>query len=1280
MFNKIAQRFKGDKKIFSIVFFVIILLGVSGIVTDIIIEKTKKNWEVELSSKIIKIEESIKSDFQIKQQELLSKLKSIRIDLQKTLQPGNDSYKELIKLVNSKNFENYSVEVFAPNGKLIAWNQSISIKQNELFPLNFPLGETYFLSTYLETFLSIVDTAHIQSDVFYLTVSKQIQKNYNLNNQYFDKISFRDDLSAKYISEIEIDYSPYNSETKDGRKYSFEILNNNENKIALVTFFKPQLNSSINQIKDTSSKIQSMLVFIALLFMGLGLKSDFKKIESIFLKFFISSIYLVFIRIILFLIALPTKLITGALIDPSNFSSAFAGGIVKSPAEFFTTNIILALIGIQFYRYSSQYFFSEKKVKYRITGLLFIIPLIALVFLVIRGFSAAIRSVVFDSTIRYFKEPNILPDFVSLIMNLNILLLGFAVVLLLIGLIYLVIKFLYSNLERITKSKFVFTALLISTFIFLIYFYSSNPLIKPLFMSVFLVMLFLICYQTIFRSRDSIYNYVLILLIASVISITLLNFFNTKLEKESLKTIALELNRTDKNLLSFMLEETLRNGRVEHNLTDVFGNKQTNFDALAFILWSKSSMQRESLNSGIRFYDRNKNILGEYLIGISPDNKIFKYLNESADETPLIELSIEDKGQKYVGGLLRIRERGITQGYLGVFASFDIKSIGALKFPDFVESNLSILNRVIDVKQLKIFQFTDAQLAQVYGDIYPSREQIKQILQTRIDSTFNDAWLKLNFEEENYETYIFRSQDSDNEILTTVSVAERAFSWKLFNFFKIFIVHTLFIAIAFILLFLARITKVSISFKSKLLFAFLFISVIPVIILALYNRQMADERGRDGIFNELSQRADYIENHIGTQLKKYKNRDLYLACQNAAKELGISFSLYSGTDQFYNSQDIYNRIGFFDQKLNSEAHYSLNYLRYREFLTLEKVNDFNYDSYYRYIKLYDKDYILSVNDAFNKIKISFSTIEADVVIFGIYSFAVIIIIIVSTFFANQISLPIRRLTKATEAVGKGDLNIKIDHSERGELKDLLDGFNQMTSELKKNQIELAEMEREAAWKEMAKQVAHEIKNPLTPMRLALQQLVISYKDKSKDFDKLFEKVSNTILNQIDNLNQIASEFSRFAKMPSLKLQVVDLVSSIQDVANMFIHEKTLIKIDTVIGKAEIEADVSQLRRMLINLIRNSMQAQATEINITLHKDENNFIILFKDNGLGIKESEKDRIFDEHFTTKKQGMGLGLSLAKRFMEGIKGKIILHSTSSNGSVFSITIPVYKITSNS
>jgi hypothetical protein len=128
----------------------------------------------------------------------------------------------------------------------------------------------------------------------------------------------------------------------------------------------------------------------------------------------------------------------------------------------------------------------------------------------------------------------------------------------------------------------------------------------------------------------------------------------------------------------------------------------------------------------------------------------------------------------------------------------------------------------------------------------------------------------LKFEGESYETYLLRESTGDDEVITAVSVAERAFSWDLFNFFKIFIVHSLFIIITFFIIIISRLGKLSFTFKSKLLFAFLFISIIPVIILALYNSQIVNERGREGIFNELSQRSDYIEKQIQSQLQKNK--------------------------------------------------------------------------------------------------------------------------------------------------------------------------------------------------------------------------------------------------------------------------------------------------------------------------------------------------------------------------------------------------------------------------
>jgi len=1131
----------------------------------------------------------------------------------------------------------------------------------------------------LLTYLSIIDTADIQSDIFYIAISTPIEEHLTLNNQYASNISFEKEISEKYQIDLTIDYSPYNERIKDGRKYSFELLNLKENKIGLVSFQKPLLNNSVNLIKETSSKIQSLLVVVGLIFVGLGLNSDFKKLNSYLFRFILVLIYLVVLRALIFVFGFPSNFLTGTLSDPSYFSSPFGWGIIKSPIEFLTTILFVVLIAIQFFRYTREYLYQDHKRKTNYLGIAFALFLSIVVFLLIRAISASIKSVIFDSTIRYFKEPNILPDLPALIMNMNILLLSFAVVLAIVGVINLIFKYLNVTVDKINRSLIIIVTFVIITITSISFYLSKEPLITPFMLAIFIALLILLYYQVIIRNRYSIYNYIYVLLIGSIISISLLNYFNTKLERESLKTTTWEINRADVNLLSFMIEETLRNTKNQNNIVDVFGDKYANYDALAFKIWGKSAMQRESLNSGIRFYDKDKNLLGEYAVGLNPDDEVFNYLS-SDDFIDVVEM--QSKGENsgnYFSGIIELKERGITQGYISAFVSFDIKSIGASDFPDFIKSNLAILNRVIDVKNLKIFQFNDDKLTQVYGDIYPSRDQIKQILNSKLDSLYNDAWLKLKFDTENYEAYLLKTSTEDLNIYTAVAVEEKAFSWNLFNFFKIFIVHSLFIIIAFSLILVSRVRKISLSFKSKLLFAFLIISIIPVVVLAFYNTKIVSERAKEGIFSELSQRADYVEKHLSSQLEKNKTREIVIAAQNVSSELGISFSLYSSTDQVFNSQDIYNRIGLFNRKLNPQAYYHLNYLRYQEYLTSEKINNYIYDSYFRFIHLNGDDYILTVNDAFNKIRTSLTTTEINVVIFGIYSFAVIIIIVISTFFANQISQPIQRLTKATDAVSKGDLNVKINHSERGELKDLLDGFNQMTSELKKNQIELAEMEREAAWKEMAKQVAHEIKNPLTPMKLALQQLIISYKDKSKDFDKLFEKVSNTVLNQIDNLNQIASEFSHFAKMPSLKIETLDMLPLLNDTANMFIHEKTSIQIITTLTSTIIDADLSQLRRMFINLIRNSMQANATKISIEVVDDKTNYKVLFNDNGNGIKESEKEKIFDDNFTTKKQGMGLGLSLAKRFMTSINGEIKLHSSSLQGTTFEITFPIKSTIAN-
>jgi nitrogen fixation/metabolism regulation signal transduction histidine kinase len=300
-------------------------------------------------------------------------------------------------------------------------------------------------------------------------------------------------------------------------------------------------------------------------------------------------------------------------------------------------------------------------------------------------------------------------------------------------------------------------------------------------------------------------------------------------------------------------------------------------------------------------------------------------------------------------------------------------------------------------------------------------------------------------------------------------------------------------------------------------------------------------------------------------------------------------------------------------------------------------------------------------------------IELNVILFGTYSLAILLIIILSTFLANQISAPIEKLTKATRSVGRGDMDIQIDAPESGEIKELINGFNLMVRELKKNQVELAEVERESAWREMAKQVAHEIKNPLTPMKLAVQHLVVAHKDKSNKFDSIFDKVTKTIINQIDTLKNIASEFSSFAKMPSMKLEEIDLIKIITDTTDLFIEEKCDISVVAKSTSITLMSDKEQTQRMFVNLIRNAIQANANKISISIVKKDKIISIEIADNGTGIKEDIKQNIFEENFTTKESGMGLGLSLTKRFLNMISGVISVKETSPTGTVLLIEIRI-------
>jgi two-component system nitrogen regulation sensor histidine kinase NtrY len=212
---------------------------------------------------------------------------------------------------------------------------------------------------------------------------------------------------------------------------------------------------------------------------------------------------------------------------------------------------------------------------------------------------------------------------------------------------------------------------------------------------------------------------------------------------------------------------------------------------------------------------------------------------------------------------------------------------------------------------------------------------------------------------------------------------------------------------------------------------------------------------------------------------------------------------------------------------------------------------------------------------------------------------------------------------------------------------------------------------------MAKQVAHEINNPLTPIKLSVQQLLRVYDPSDPDSKKKLEIVGNSIIEQIDALVKIAKAFSSFAQLPEPKKEQADLVQIISNVLLMFSsYKKANITFDAVLDSCFLSIDKEQWIQVLNNIIKNSIQACAnrsdSRIHLRLYNQDQTIIISVQDNGRGIPEDQKEKIFQPHFTTKSKGSGIGLSIVKQIVENHGGQIFFDSSPNLGTTFTIILP--------
>jgi two-component system nitrogen regulation sensor histidine kinase NtrY len=294
---------------------------------------------------------------------------------------------------------------------------------------------------------------------------------------------------------------------------------------------------------------------------------------------------------------------------------------------------------------------------------------------------------------------------------------------------------------------------------------------------------------------------------------------------------------------------------------------------------------------------------------------------------------------------------------------------------------------------------------------------------------------------------------------------------------------------------------------------------------------------------------------------------------------------------------------------------------------------------------------------------------------------IVLAILFSGWTAARVTRPVEQLAAAAREVAAGNWTAQVPVTSSDELGELAESFNRMTAKLIEQKQQLVQTERVAAWRELARRLAHELKNPLFPLQLTVENLLRARQDSPEQFDEVFRESSSTLLAEIGNLKAIISRFSEFSRMPQPRFQRVDLNEVVRNVARLFQaqlhspdHAPIECKLDLTESMDAIAADPELLHRALSNLALNAMDAMPQGGTLTMHTrpDGDRAHLEISDTGTGLTPEECERLFTPYYTTKEHGTGLGLAIVQSVVSDHGGRISVRSQAGHGTTFIIELP--------
>jgi len=478
--------------------------------------------------------------------------------------------------------------------------------------------------------------------------------------------------------------------------------------------------------------------------------------------------------------------------------------------------------------------------------------------------------------------------------------------------------------------------------------------------------------------------------------------------------------------------------------------------------------------------------------------------------------------------------------------------------------------------------------------------------------------------------------------------------------------------------------KLQFSFIGILLFSFMLIGIVVAVLTVRQYQTKHQENIREKL------NSVYLELDSKLSMEKYLSVDWRSNRDESLNELLIKFSNIFNTDiNLYDLNGLLIETSRWEifyrnltsRRMNNMAYNNLAILKKSEYFQTEIIGNLKYLSAYVPFFSSDGELLAYLNLPYFRAQ-SVLAKEISNMIVAVINFTLLLIVItmsLAVFISGRLTAPLSMLSDGLASVEVGKKSEHLNYKGNDEIGDLVKQYNLMVDEIEESIHKLANSEREYAWREMAKQIAHEIKNPLTPMKLNVQQLYKSWNDNVPGFKEELERFTKNQIEYIDNLSSIATAFSAFAKMPGTNPGVINLLDQIKITMELF-KDTDNVKFSVNWpheSKVIVYADKDHLNGVFSNLFKNGIQSipqgrkGLIEVNVDVRSDK--VIISISDNGTGIPEELQKKLFTPNFTTKSSGMGLGLSIVKKYIESANGRIWFESVADKGSVFYFELPL-------